>query len=328
MADEVESLFGRRPVGAWLAERVWEPDVPTSLAKAGYAYTIVDDAHFRAAAIPAERHWGSYSTDDQGYRVIVYGSEQGLRYRIPFRPVEEVIDYLREHATEDGGLVGMMGDDGEKFGTWPGTWELCHGKGQWVERFFSALEENSRLADAAAAGGGAACSTRPSAASTCPPGPTPRWASGRCPWRRGASSRTCSTRPWSRASRRRAGCAAASGAASRSTTARSTTSTSRCCGSHARWTPCATAAAEPSASVRPAGGRRSSWPASPTTSTRASRTTATGTGSSAASTSRTCAWPRSSTSSRPRMRPTGQPGQRRHASRPWTSTSTATTSCW
>ena len=142
MADEVESLFGRRPAGAWLAERVWEPDVPTSLAKAGYAYTIVDDAHFRAAAIPAERHWGSYSTDDQGYRVIVYGSEQGLRYRIPFRPVEEVIDYLREHATEDGGLVGMMGDDGEKFGTWPGTWELCYGKGEWVERFFSALEEN------------------------------------------------------------------------------------------------------------------------------------------------------------------------------------------
>jgi alpha-amylase len=143
MADEVESLFGRRPVGAWLAERVWEPDVPTSLVKAGYAYTIVDDAHFRAAAIPAERHWGSYSTDDQGYRVIVYGSEQGLRYRIPFRPVDEVIDYLREHATEDGALVGMMGDDGEKFGTWPGTWELCHGKGRWVERFFTALEQNA-----------------------------------------------------------------------------------------------------------------------------------------------------------------------------------------
>jgi alpha-amylase len=143
MADEVESLFGRRPDGAWLAERVWEPDVPTSLVKAGYTYTIVDDAHFRAAAIPAERHWGSYSTDDQGHRVIVFGSEQGLRYRIPFRPVKEVIAYLREHATPDGELVGMMGDDGEKFGTWPGTWELCYGTGGWVERFFTALEENA-----------------------------------------------------------------------------------------------------------------------------------------------------------------------------------------
>ncbi len=143
MADEVESLVGQRPTGAWLAERVWEPDLPKALAKAGYAYTIVDDAHFRAAAIPPERHWGAYSTDDQGARIIVYGSEQGLRYRIPFRPVEEVVEYLREHATEAGDLVGMMGDDGEKFGTWPGTSELCWGREQWVERFFSALEENA-----------------------------------------------------------------------------------------------------------------------------------------------------------------------------------------
>jgi alpha-amylase len=143
MADEVESLVGRRPTGAWLAERVWEPDVPKALVKAGYGYTVVDDAHFRAAAIPPELHWGPYSTDDQGYRMLVFGSEQGLRYHIPFRPVEEVIEYLREHATEDGSLVGMMGDDGEKFGTWPGTHELCFGKQQWVERFFSALEANA-----------------------------------------------------------------------------------------------------------------------------------------------------------------------------------------
>ena len=31
MADELEATFGRRPRGAWLAERVWEPDLPTAL---------------------------------------------------------------------------------------------------------------------------------------------------------------------------------------------------------------------------------------------------------------------------------------------------------
>src|SRR5262249_10131168 len=41
MADTVEATFGRRPSGAWLAERVWEPDVPTSLATAGYGWTIL-----------------------------------------------------------------------------------------------------------------------------------------------------------------------------------------------------------------------------------------------------------------------------------------------
>ena len=28
MGDELEALFGERPRGAWLAERVWEPDLP------------------------------------------------------------------------------------------------------------------------------------------------------------------------------------------------------------------------------------------------------------------------------------------------------------
>ena len=36
-----------------------------------------------------------------------------------------------------------MGDDGEKFGAWPTTWEHCWGKGRWVERFFTALEDNA-----------------------------------------------------------------------------------------------------------------------------------------------------------------------------------------
>ena len=52
MADELEGQFGIRPQGAWLAERVWEPDLPTALVDGGYRWTILDDAHFRAAAIP------------------------------------------------------------------------------------------------------------------------------------------------------------------------------------------------------------------------------------------------------------------------------------
>ncbi|HEY7130977.1 MAG TPA: 4-alpha-glucanotransferase, partial [Candidatus Limnocylindrales bacterium] len=58
MADELERQFGVRPRGAWLAERVWEPDLPTALIDGGYEWTILDDAHFRAAAIPEEELWG------------------------------------------------------------------------------------------------------------------------------------------------------------------------------------------------------------------------------------------------------------------------------
>ena len=143
MADELEATFGRRPRGAWLAERVWEPDLPTALVSAGYDWTVLDDAHFRAAAIPEDDLWGSYTTDDQGKVLTVFGTEQGLRYRIPFAQVDDVIGYLRDHATEDGERLGTMGDDGEKFGAWPTTWDHCWGPGRWVERFFEALDANA-----------------------------------------------------------------------------------------------------------------------------------------------------------------------------------------
>ncbi len=142
MAAEMEALFGRRPRGAWLAERVWEPSVPYDLAGAGYEWTVLDDNHLRAASVKEDAMWGAYTTDDQGRRLTIFGTEQGLRYRIPFGGVEDLIGYLREHATERGERVGMMGDDGEKFGSWPGTFEHCWGEGRWVDRCFEALDAN------------------------------------------------------------------------------------------------------------------------------------------------------------------------------------------
>ncbi|MGI8703570.1 MAG: alpha-amylase/4-alpha-glucanotransferase domain-containing protein [Candidatus Limnocylindrales bacterium] len=143
MANELEVLFGERPHGAWLAERVWEPSLARDLARAGYQYTVLDDNHLRAAAVRDDAMWGTFTTDDQGELLTVFGTEQGLRYRIPFGEVEDVIGYLRQHATESGDRLGTMGDDGEKFGAWPGTFEHCWGKTAWVDHCFSAIEANA-----------------------------------------------------------------------------------------------------------------------------------------------------------------------------------------
>src|SRR5688572_7727245 len=116
MRDDLESRFGRAPAGAWLAERVWEPSLPFDLAAAGYRYTVLDDNHLRGASVAEDQMWGSYTTDDQGRLLTIFGTEQGLRYLIPFRPVEELVEYLRRNASEDGRRLGTMGDDGEKFG--------------------------------------------------------------------------------------------------------------------------------------------------------------------------------------------------------------------
>ncbi|HEY3524368.1 MAG TPA: alpha-amylase/4-alpha-glucanotransferase domain-containing protein [Candidatus Limnocylindrales bacterium] len=140
MADELETTFGRRPAGAWLAERVWEPSLPVALAAAGYRWTVLDDEHVRAAGLPDAATWSARLTEDQGHAVAVLATDQALRYLVPFADVEDAIDRLRAHAVAGGAAVGVLGDDGEKFGGWPTTWEHCWGDGHWMERFFDALE--------------------------------------------------------------------------------------------------------------------------------------------------------------------------------------------
>jgi len=134
--------FGKRPSGMWLTERVWEPHMAKILAKAGVAYTALDDSHFAVSGIPREDCFGYYHTDDEGYTVRVFPIIERLRYTIPFRPVEETIEFLREKATEEGTRCAVFHDDGEKFGVWPGTYHSVYEEG-WLEQMFEALTKNS-----------------------------------------------------------------------------------------------------------------------------------------------------------------------------------------
>jgi len=74
----------------------------------------------------------------------VFASRRQLRYLIPWQSPEDVLTYLRSFYGTS--TVLLMGDDGEKFGLWPGTYAHCWERG-WVEAFFRALEaEQSWLA--------------------------------------------------------------------------------------------------------------------------------------------------------------------------------------
>ncbi|MGB2622641.1 MAG: alpha-amylase/4-alpha-glucanotransferase domain-containing protein [Candidatus Acidiferrum sp.] len=142
LAGYLEERFGRRPTGAWIAERVWEPQLPSALCSAGVSYTLVDDIHFLSAGFEPEELFGAYIAEDRGQCVWLFPGQKALRYFIPFGKVEDVITYLRTAAASHPGGVAAMGDDMEKFGVWPGTAKHCYEDG-WLEKFFTALEENS-----------------------------------------------------------------------------------------------------------------------------------------------------------------------------------------
>ncbi len=138
----IEQHFGERPSGAWLAERVWEPQLPSVLATAQVSYTLVDDFHFLSAGFEASELYGAYQAEDRGKAVRLFAGQKALRYLVPFGKVEDVILHLRDAAATHPGGVVVFGDDMEKFGVWPGTHEHCYGD-HWLEDFLTALEENS-----------------------------------------------------------------------------------------------------------------------------------------------------------------------------------------
>ncbi|MCK4909862.1 MAG: DUF1926 domain-containing protein [Planctomycetes bacterium] len=141
-SDYLKKKTGQKPQGAWLAERVWEQNLASSLSDAGCKYTVLDDFHFKVAGVPAEKLTGFFTTEEQGRILKVFPVPERLRYSIPFKDPVESINYLRRFASESGDALVVYAGDGEKFGGWPGTNKLVY-RQKWLKKFFQALEENS-----------------------------------------------------------------------------------------------------------------------------------------------------------------------------------------
>ncbi len=142
LTDFLKQEFNAQPEGMWLAERIWEPHLPKPISQAGVKYTMVDDSHFKYSGLSDEELLGYYITEEEGHVLSLFSSSKFLRYSIPFKEPEETIRYFKKIASEDGQRLVLYGDDGEKFGVWPKTYQHCF-KDRWIERFFEAIERNS-----------------------------------------------------------------------------------------------------------------------------------------------------------------------------------------
>jgi alpha-amylase len=140
----IKKRFNYNAKGIWLTERVWEPHLAKQISKAGINYIAVDDFHFLSAGKQIDDLDGYFTTDEQEARLGIFPISQKLRYAIPFQKPSATIDYLKSIVSEDGNRVIVMADDAEKFGVWPGTHENCFGENQWLNRFFQALDANSK----------------------------------------------------------------------------------------------------------------------------------------------------------------------------------------
>lgn len=138
MSDYLQANFGRRPRGIWLAERVWEPHLAAVLAEAGIEYTLLDEEHFHYAGVKKTRT--TYVTEDEGRFIRLFPIDKELRYLIPFQGLNKVGEVLDDMKSLDE--TAILGDDGEKFGMWPGTAKLVYEDG-WLDGFLELLEKKA-----------------------------------------------------------------------------------------------------------------------------------------------------------------------------------------
>ncbi len=138
MQDFCHDEFGKSPVGFWTAERVWDPDIPQLVSGFNLEYTILDDIHFRYAGVPAEKLYGYFLVERLDRKLGVYPIDKFLRYSIPFKLPEETVHYFRERFDTLGDIAFVYGDDGEKFGLWPDTYQWVFNE-RWLRNFVEAI---------------------------------------------------------------------------------------------------------------------------------------------------------------------------------------------
>ncbi|MEO0123424.1 MAG: alpha-amylase/4-alpha-glucanotransferase domain-containing protein [candidate division WOR-3 bacterium] len=142
--DYIYKLLGVETSGLWLTERVWEPGLIPLLVDAGIDYTLLDDTHFLYAGLSEEDLKSYFITEDNGKVLRLFPISMKLRYLIPFHPVDEVKNYLKEAGNAENCILKVLGDDGEKFGVWPGTYNWVY-KEQWLEKFLDFLSNEDSV---------------------------------------------------------------------------------------------------------------------------------------------------------------------------------------
>src|SRR3990172_294926 len=87
----IRKYLGYAPKGMWLAERVWEPQMPKFISQAGMEYLPIDDYHFKLTGLEDRDLLGYYMTEDDGRCVSVFPVSEKLRYLIPFNVIDEIL---------------------------------------------------------------------------------------------------------------------------------------------------------------------------------------------------------------------------------------------
>jgi len=136
-----EKLFGYKPKGMWLPERVYEPSLPEVLSKNMIEYVFIDDSTLQRGGHSSDKAYYSWLTEESGQTLKLFFIDTGLRYVLPWSSSEEVFNYILSKSSEEGDRVIVWGSDAEKFGEWKDPdWAW-----NWLNDFLLKLRERNDI---------------------------------------------------------------------------------------------------------------------------------------------------------------------------------------
>lgn len=134
----VRKNFGKKPRGCFLTESIWDSSLVSSLKSCGFDYLYLDDNQFLSAGINEDDLLKPVVTEDQGKIITVIPISSPLTRMFLRETPESVIDYLKDNSHKEGVFTLMY--RGEYLNsTEVSTKEIK----QWLEKFFTLLEENN-----------------------------------------------------------------------------------------------------------------------------------------------------------------------------------------
>ncbi len=145
LSEFLYERFDHTPRGAWIAERVWDPSLPSLLREAGMEYTLLDDYALLLAGYPPAIATETFVTDHLGKALTIFPIAQDLRHAVPNAEPGEVLEMLRDRNDQNPGTLAVIADDGEKFGMWAGSSARVYEPGNWLDEFFTLVEETDWL---------------------------------------------------------------------------------------------------------------------------------------------------------------------------------------
>lgn len=134
-------LIGDYPLrGFWLPERFWDQTIPSIISRFGYEYVFVDDQLLYMKGLKWSDSKYLWITEDSGKPLKLFFIDTEIRYKLPWYPIPEVIEYISKASELEGYPYVLWGSDAEKFGEWK-PWDVT---GKWLEEFLQVSVTSSK----------------------------------------------------------------------------------------------------------------------------------------------------------------------------------------